>query len=589
MSTRPNMLRQRIFRCDSNDFYHNEIEAANETHSDDKLKAIADSGFNSIWLHGEIRQLVATSLFKDHQANVDKAQNALKLLCQRAEKFGLGIWLYFTEPLGLPASHPFWKDHPELAGHKTTVPAIHSIADIAGEEDNRLALCSSTPQVKDYLREGFTKLFESIPLEGIILITSSELVSNCWAHVLSNPGSFASPESFWPAECQCPRCRESGPVKVITDIIDIINTSIMSVRPQTKVVAWDWSWNMHVTPPYKEIIDKLPENVILMGDFERGLIRPEDPTSMFEDYTIMYPGPGDRFRSEVKLTSGSRDMFAVLRINTTFELATVPNLPLMVSNFRKLSYLHGAKIAGTMATWNIGCFINTLNIFAFDKFCKESGEYNEREWLESLARDYFGTGTDAGLVVDAWYGLQEAADNYPVNGNKFIYFSPTSYALSYPFKLKFTGKPMVVSAVEQHTYGDRLEDSLENLKLDDVVNMLKNLSSKWLAACIPYEQGLSSAENTQRSENEFGVAVVSGCCFRSAYNIYRWYQQRKELTSTELSDEDREIVIDEIENLERAMPFVKKDERLGFQHEANCYMYSPDKMINKIEDLKKLL
>ena len=222
MSTQPNLLGQRIFRCDKTDFYHNEIEVANETHSDDKLREIADAGFNAVWLHGEIRELVETTLFKAHQAGVDKAQNSLKLLCQRAKKFGLGIWLYFTEPLGLPVSDPFWKDYPDLAGHKTTIPALMDF--IAHEP--RLALCSSTPQVKDYLREGFTKLLEIIPLEGIILVTSSEHVSNCWAHVLSNPESYPmSPEGFWADQCQCPRCRELGPVKVIADIIDVINTA----------------------------------------------------------------------------------------------------------------------------------------------------------------------------------------------------------------------------------------------------------------------------------------------------------------------------------------------------------------------------
>ena len=116
MPTRPNLLGHRIFRCDKSDFYHNEIVVANETHSDMKLRDIADSGFNGIWLHGIIRELVATILFKDHQTKVDKAQDALKLLCERAKKFGLGVWLYFTEPLGLPKSHPFWKVHPGLAG-----------------------------------------------------------------------------------------------------------------------------------------------------------------------------------------------------------------------------------------------------------------------------------------------------------------------------------------------------------------------------------------------------------------------------------------------------------------------------------------
>ena len=348
MPAQANLLADRIFRCDASDFYDNEIAVANETHSDAKLKAIAGAGFNGIWLHGIIRQLATTSLFEKYSTEVGKTQDALALLCERAAKCGLGVWLYFTEPLGLPASDPFWKDHPELAGHETTIP---SLMDFIAEEPRR-ALCSSTPQVRDYLREGFAGLFEIVPLEGLILITTSEHVSNCWAHVLSNPDSYPmSPESFWASQCQCQRCRKLGPASVIADIIEVINASVMSVRPQAKVVAWDWSWNMHFTPPYEEMVKRLPRNVILMGDFERGVVEHGGRTGTFEDYSLMYPGPADRFRDEVKLTSGSRDMFAVLRINTTFELASVPNLPLMVSSFRKLSYLQRTQIVGAMATW----------------------------------------------------------------------------------------------------------------------------------------------------------------------------------------------------------------------------------------------
>ena len=191
-----NMLEDRIFRCDVSDFYENEIESVNKTHADSKLKAIADAGFNGIWLRGVIRELVSTTLFKNSFGDVRKAQNELNILCQRAAKFGLGVWLYLTEPLGLPSSNQFSEDYLELMGQETLIP---------GHEPFK-SLCSSTPEVQEYLSEGFTGLAELIPLRGIILITTSEQVSNCWAHVLSNPPSYPDPEEFWASECKCPRC-----------------------------------------------------------------------------------------------------------------------------------------------------------------------------------------------------------------------------------------------------------------------------------------------------------------------------------------------------------------------------------------------
>ena len=573
-----NTLEDRIFRCDVSDFYHNEIESVNETHTDLKLKAIADAGFNGIWLRGIIRELVSTTLFKDYFGNVEKAQNQLKLLCQRAKKFGLGVWLYFTEPLGLPSSHLFCKEHPELMGPETIIP-ISGLTPCT-------SLCSSTPQVREYLTQGFAQLVDLAPLRGIILTTTSEQISNCWAHVLSNPSSYPDPEEFWASQCRCPRCSKRSPLDVISEILEIIYSSVKSTCPETKIVAWDWSWNMHFEPPYKNIIQKLPADMILMGDFERGgTVEHQGKTRLVEEYSLVYSGPSDRFDGEVKLTSSNRNMFAKLQINTTHELATVPNLPLMISLYRKLSYLKEACIKGVMASWNFGLFTDTLNLFAFNKFCKQSTQGHERDCLKSLAVDYFGNNVDADATVDAWYAFQNAVQYYPINGNKFVYFSPVNYALSFPLKAEFTGIPMGISCFLPKG-SDRLEDSLGSYTLKEVIDLLGKLTTEWFNACNLYKQALSSADNIENKEKEFGVAFTAGCCFRSTHNIYRWYQQRNGKPTKELTGNDIQIINDEIGNLERALPFIEADERLGYHQECNSYMFSSVEIKNKIYDLK---
>jgi len=57
---------------------------------------------------------------------------------------------------------------------------------------------------------------------------------------------------------------------VISSIINLIHDGIRSSNKKARLAAWDWSWNMHYKPPYKEICDLLVKDVILMGDFERG-------------------------------------------------------------------------------------------------------------------------------------------------------------------------------------------------------------------------------------------------------------------------------------------------------------------------------
>ena len=102
----------RIFRCGASDFYHNEILSANETHTDERLQSIADAGFTGIWLRGKLRELVPTDLFSSCVSYAPERLQSLVKLCARANRFGLGVWLYFNEPLGLVESHRIWQDHP---------------------------------------------------------------------------------------------------------------------------------------------------------------------------------------------------------------------------------------------------------------------------------------------------------------------------------------------------------------------------------------------------------------------------------------------------------------------------------------------
>ena len=81
----PNSLADRIFRCEASDFYDNEIVAANETHSDGQLARIAEAGFNGVWLHGVIRDLVRTSLFAEGAGAVEESQEALRRLCETCD------------------------------------------------------------------------------------------------------------------------------------------------------------------------------------------------------------------------------------------------------------------------------------------------------------------------------------------------------------------------------------------------------------------------------------------------------------------------------------------------------------------------
>jgi len=574
------VLEDRVFRCGQSDYYKDEILVSNQTHTAGRLRAISESGFNGIWLHAKLRELVPGRLFGTYVTKSSDRLQELANLCRRAKRYGLGVWLYLTEPLGLPASHRFWKNHREISGPRVKIDT----------EEPVICLCPSTDMVQEYLTKGFAELFQKASLAGVILITASEHPSHCFSHVVANPSGWSDPDTSWATECSCPRCVSRGPAEVVASVISLIQKGIKSSSPKAKVVAWDWSWNLYTKPPYRNIVNKLSEETILMGDFERGgIVSRGGRGRTVEEYSLMYPGPSSRFKDKAELVQNKRPLWAKLQINTTHELATVPNMPLVVSLYRKFKYLRKVKAAGYMATWNFACSTDTLNVFAVNRLSGSDFNNNERSWLLYLARAYFGDGIDAEGVVNAWYAFQRSCRYYPLGGeNCFLYYGPTNYALSHPLKLNFGKQPFGPSWMK-HEYGDRPENSVRDYTLSEITLLLGKFTNSWSKAVVQYEKALSSSRGNLRTKKELATAIVAGCSFRSTYNIYRWYLLRKRRNTSVLNTEEQDIVNDELSNVRIALPLVETDEQFGFHEEAQWRMYTPTRMKQKIRYLKQLL
>ena len=565
-------LDYRIFRSKDSDYWSFEIENCLDTHSDERLKAIADAGFTGIWLRGMLRELCPTGLFEKYYPQAESNVVKLQQLSQRAAKYGLGLWMFFTEPLGMEVSSQFWKDNPGLSGCKIQV------YDRAPE----YSLCSSTKQVQDYLKNGFAQLTAKVNIQGIFLITASEHINNCWAHVLTKPENFESAENFWLTECACPRCGRRKSSEVICEIISLIRQGVKSGRPETKIVAWDWSWNMNSNPPYRDIVEKLPKDIILMGDFERGgKVKLLDKEITVEEYSLMYAGPSDRFKDEVRAYSSNRKMFIRSQLNTTHELNSICNLPMMISVFKKLKYAYETGISGCMFTWNFASEVDTLNVFLLNKFVKTYNGQDETQWLNELAIGYFGKSVVPEKVVEAWRLFDEAGHYYPVNGNKFVYFAPVNYAPAYDLKLKFDGSPMG-PCDSREPHGDCLEESFGALSIDEIIELLEKLTAGWKNACDKYTKAIGRNSETDN-------ALTAYHCFRSTLNVYKWYKDRKPRQNEPVSDYQKKIIADELDNLNSLKEILSRDSRLGFNLEARKYMFNPELVETKIAKLEKLM
>lgn len=259
---------------------HDETLTALAAYTDDELKKIADAGFNAIWLHGILHHLVQVAPFMELGKDSAKHITAMQTLIDRAAQYGIKVFLYMQPPRALDDRDDFWKKHPDCRGEELVFPDI-----------TLRCMCTSTPQVQQYLVNAGEALLKSLPeLAGVILITASEFAQHCFSHRCHKP--LTKP---WHVEITCPRCYKRTRAEVIAELITMLHKGIRKSSATAEVIAWNWSWER----PEDEsaIIQALPEDVILMADFERGgykdLLRRKH--FFMDEYSIGYSGPSEKF------------------------------------------------------------------------------------------------------------------------------------------------------------------------------------------------------------------------------------------------------------------------------------------------------
>ena len=131
----------------------------------------------------------------------------------------------------------FFDQHPELRGAEDV------------REPGYAALCTSVPEVRDYLRNAVATICREAPdLAGFFSITFSENWTHCWAH---------SHETGVPAG-GCARCASRGAETVTAEASAVLQEGIDSAGTGAELIVWDWQWPDEWI---EGIIDRLPAGV----------------------------------------------------------------------------------------------------------------------------------------------------------------------------------------------------------------------------------------------------------------------------------------------------------------------------------------
>jgi len=119
---------------------------------DGLLARLSEMGVNGIWMHVVLRRLAPGGEdFPEFGGGHRQRLLTLKKLVAHAKRYGIGIYLYMNEPRAMP--HSFFENRLEMAGVR---------------EGEFLALCTSDPQVRKWLRDSLAHVFGKLCHRGTV-------------------------------------------------------------------------------------------------------------------------------------------------------------------------------------------------------------------------------------------------------------------------------------------------------------------------------------------------------------------------------------------------------------------------------------
>ena len=588
-------LRTRILRSPMSFFHRQELAPVLEAYPDEYLQKMAHHGFNGIWLRGKLHEMVKVPVFPEFGKNAECLIADLNELVQRAGRYGIRVYFFFNEPLALPEASDFWRKYPHLKGQP-----------YASEE--AFGLCTSTPEVQEFLREGMKYLFSQIPgLAGVILVTASEFHTHCFSHL----STHNRPREQWQSEMVCERCRQRTPQDVIGEVVRCISDGVRACDPAAEVIVWNWSWDMYEDDPQPGVIEALPPDVCVMGDFERGGERVTDGfRHLVDEYSLSYVGPSERFQGTAAAARRrEQPVYAKLQIGVTHEIATVPNFPVYRKLAEKFVQLREHKVSGAMESWNFGNILS-LNTEVANWFSWTPAPDDIDGFLTQLAARDFGKSAAAGFAR-AWRLFSQAADHYPFS-IPLVYWGPQQFGPAFPLFFEKIDRHMPIPWLlsEEITYDTHIDWMQYTGFGDQIANYLGPFTAEKLVSCFDnlieeWEQGLESMRSAiadvparlkQNADREYAVAAAVMSQFTTVRNVTefthlrnRWYEEPPAAERRTLLQRLLTIAEDEIGNSAACKTFIRSNRMLGFHGEAFGYDYTPAKIDAKIAAVEEAI
>lgn len=503
------------------------------------LARLAEVGVNGVWLQGVLYTLYPWKDAPEYCVGWETRVRNLRVLAQRAAKYGIGVYIYLNEPRGMPLS--FFDQHPDWKGVEFPSLGVAS-------------MCTSQKPVLDYLRESTAWLFRQVPeLAGVFTISMSENVTNC--HSKGNASA-------------CPRCSQRPAPEVVAEVNRVIAEGVHSVKPEARVVVWTWAWPMSWA---ERAVELLPPDVELMCVSEELLpTKVAGVANQVIDYSISQVGPGPKAKT-LWQQAHKRGLKAVAKVqlNITWECSAVPYLPVFYLVQQHLANLKAAKVDGLMLSWTLGGYPSPI----LELLVRSPEEVIRQRYGDAVAPQ----------VEKACRRFCEAFKEFPFHIG-VLYTAPQNVGPRNLLSLEPTGFSATMVGIPY----DDLATWRTNYPEDVFEQQFRLLSEKWqeglgiLHACA----AAVAPENRAELADLERVATAAWCHFRSTYCqvafVRRRGQRDPENRKQLLALLDEEIVV-----ACSLHDIFRQDSRIGFEA-TNHYAYSLNDLREKVLNCQHL-
>jgi hypothetical protein len=548
-----------------------ELEDEHDYYPEEYLHRLAHSGVNGIWVAGLLRNMVASAVYPELGPPEHRLEK-LNRLIEKAARHGIRVYLFCMEPRALPPEHPAAIAHPEIVGA-------------------RGCLCTSVPGVREYIRQAMRSLFTEAPrLGGLINIFCGERPSNCWWH---NEQIVQ----------ECPRCRQRPRAEVLAEVLDTFAQGIHSTSPSAEFMAWTYMMasSRETLPiaPMLEVATRCDRRVIWLGNFEHGCTKEICGKSVqAHEYSLSCVGPSDYFSDMAQAVRDSgRRIYAKLQVGTTYEMSSVPHIPVPGIVYDKIAAAGHLGVSGAMLGWIPGGFpsmqLKMTGEAAFEP------RATKKDLMRRVAALDWGEAA-AETVAAAWDDFARAWQLYPMD-NAVLYWGPITRGPAYqlhlereprlakPYNWGFTRKR------EPQPFEDQYTRWLGDYTVEQITGSFREMARLWQIGIdrlesIPMQEGPS-----REPARQIAVAKAVRLQCLSAANVYEFYALRDQLKiSAETAhpailERLEDVAKDELAVCGQVRALLSIDPTLGFESEIYDFSYSISLIDQKMLQVSQML